>query len=125
MTADDVVVYVVQLERQSGELSLVAGYAGEIVTERRSTFEFAPDRGLTRAFLGRAGYTIDPTSDVSFEAAVRQNLDGVWIKGQYSEAIGAHWRATFAGAAIGGDERDFIGQYRRNSHLLATLRYSF
>jgi hypothetical protein len=123
--ADDVVLYVVQLERQSGELSLVAGYAGEIVTERRSTFDFAPDRGLTRAFLGRAGYTMSATSDISFEAAVRQNFDGVWIKGQYSEAIGAHWRATFAGAAIGGDERDFIGQYRRNSHLLATLRYSF
>lgn len=123
--ADDVVVYVVQLERQAGELSLVAGYAGEIVTERRSTFDFAPDRGLTRAFLGRAGYTIGATSDISFEAAVRQNLDGVWLKAQYSEAIGAHWRATIAGAAIGGDERDFIGQYRRNSHLLATLRYSF
>ena len=124
-TADEVVVYVVQLERQSGELSLVAGYAGEIVTERRSQLDFAPDRGLTRAFLGRAGYTIDATSDVSFEAAVRQNLDGVWIKGQYSEAFGAHWRATVAGAGIGGRERDFIGQYRRNSHLLATLRYSF
>ena len=62
---------------------------------------------------------------MSFEAAVRQNLDGVWVKGQYSEAFGAHWRATFAGAVIGGDERDFIGQYHRNSHLLATLRYSF
>jgi hypothetical protein len=123
--ADDVVVYVVQLERQSGELSLVVGYAGEIVTERRSTFDFAPDRGLARAFLGRAGYTIGATSDVSFEVAVRHNLDGVWIKGQYSKAIGAHWRATAAGAVIGGDERDFIGQYRRNSHLLAALRYSF
>jgi hypothetical protein len=72
-----------------------------------------------------AGYTIDATSEVSFEAAVRQNLDGVWMKGQYSEAVGAHWRATLAGAAIGGAERDFIGQYRRNSHVLATLRYSF
>lgn len=123
--ADNVVLYVVQLERQSGELSLVAGYAGEIVTERRSSFDFAPDRGLTRAFLGRAGYTIDATSDVSFEAAVRHDLDGVWIKGQYSEAVGSHWRITLAGAVIGGDERDFIGQYRRNSHLLATLRYSF
>ena len=123
--ADDVVVYVVQLERQSGELSLVAGYAGEIVTKRRSTFDFAPDRGLTRAFLGRAGYTISATSDISFEAAVRKNLDGIWIKGQYSKAIGAHWRATFAGTAIDGDQRDFIGQYRRNSHLLLTLRYSF
>ena len=123
--ADDVVVYVVQVERQSGELSLVAGYAGEIVTERRSVFAFAPDRGLARAFLGRAGYTIGATSDVAFEAAVRHNLDGVWLKGQYSQAVGSHWRATVAGAVIGGDERDFIGQYRRNSHVLTTLRYSF
>jgi len=123
--ADDVVLYIIQLERQSGELSVVAGYAGEVVTANRSLFEFAPDRGLTRAFLGRVGYTIGPTSDVSFEAAVRQNLDGVWLKGQYSKAVGAHWRATFAGAVIGGDESDFIGQYQGNSHVLATLRYSF
>jgi hypothetical protein len=112
-------------ERQSGELSLVGGYAGEIVTARRSTFEFAPDRGIARAFLGRAGYTLGATSDVSFEAAVRHNLEAVWIKGQYSKAAGAHWRATVAGALVRGDERDFIGQYRRNSHLLTTLRYSF
>ncbi len=123
--ADDVVMYVVQIERQSGELSLVAGYAGEIVTAQRSTFEFAPDRGLTRAFLGRAAYTMGPTSDVSFEAAVRQNLEGVWLEAHYSRAIGSHWRATVAGAVIGGDEQDFIGQYHRNSHVLMTLRYSF
>jgi hypothetical protein len=124
-TADDVILYVIQLERQSGELSLVGGYAGQIITERRSTFEFAPDRGLTRAFLGRAAYTLGPTRDVAFEAAIRQNLDGVWLEGQYSEAVGGHWRWTIAGAVIGGSEDDFIGQYRRNSHLLATLRYSF
>ena len=35
-TADDVVQYVIQVERQSGELSLVAGYAGEVVTNRRA-----------------------------------------------------------------------------------------
>ena len=126
MTADDVVMYVVQLERQSGELSLVAGYAGEIVTEQRSMFDFAPDRGLTRAFLGRAGYTIGPTSDVSFEAAVRQNLDGVWLKGQYSR--GARHRTggrRSRARSLAATSDDFIGQYRRNSHLLATLRYSF
>ena len=123
--ADDVVLYVVQIERQTGELSLVGGYAGEVVTEQRSMFDFAPDRGLTRAFLGRAAYTINATSDVAVEAAVRQNLDGVWVKAHYSEAIGAHWRATLAGAVIAGDEQDFIGQYHLNSHLIATLRYSF
>jgi hypothetical protein len=123
--ADDVVLYVVQIERQTGELSLVGGYAGEVVTKRRLSLEFAPDRGLTRAFLGRAGYTINATSDVAFEAAVRQNLDGVWVKGQYSRAIDGHWRITLAGVAIGGSERDFIGQYHRNSHLSLTARYSF
>jgi hypothetical protein len=124
-SADDVVIYVVQLERQSGELSLVWGYAGEIVVDERSTIDFAPDRGLARAFLGRAGYTLGATSDVSFEVALRQNLDGVWVKGQYSKAAGAHWRATLSGAIIGGGQDDFIGQYRRNSHVVATLRYSF
>ncbi|RPI53166.1 MAG: hypothetical protein EHM55_14585 [Acidobacteria bacterium] len=123
--ADDVVLYVVQLERQTGELSLVGGYAGEVVTERRSAFAFAPDRGLTRAFLGRAGYTINATKDIAFEAAVRQNLDGVWLEGQYSEALDGHWRVTVTGVVIGGDEDDFIGQYQRNSHLIGTLRYSF
>jgi hypothetical protein len=62
---------------------------------------------------------------VSFEAAVRQNLDGVWLKGQYSEALDGHWRVTVAGVLIGSEPDDFIGQYRRNSHLMATLRYSF
>jgi hypothetical protein len=123
--ADDVVLYVVQLERQSGELSLVGGYAGEIVTERRSSLDFAPDRGLTRAFLGRAGYTIGPTRDVAFETAVRQNLDGVWVEARYSEAFGVHWRATVAGTVIAGEPGDFIGQYNRNSHVITTLRYSF
>ena len=85
--ADDVVLYVVQVERQIGELSLVGGYAGEIVVTESAAFDYAPDRGLTRAFLGRAGYTVNANSDVSFEAAVRQNLDGVWIKGQYSKAL--------------------------------------
>ena len=37
-------------------------------------------------------------------------------KDSIPKRVGAHWRATFAGAVIGGDERDFIGQYRRNSH---------
>ena len=123
--ADDVVLFVVQVERQIGELSLVGGYAGEIVVTESAAFDYAPDRGLTRAFLGRAGYTVNANSDVSFEAAVRQNLDGVWIKGQYSKALDSHWRVTAAGVIIGGEEEDFIGQYRRNSHLLSTLRYSF
>jgi hypothetical protein len=124
-TADDLVLYVIQLERQSGELSLVGGYAGEVVTRRRSVFDFAPDRGLTRALLGRATYTIDANREVSVEAAVRQTADGAWIKTQYSQARGAHWRGTLGGAIILGSDDDFFGQYRRNSHFLASLRYSF
>jgi len=124
-TADDVVLYVVQAERQSGELSLVGGYAGEVVTARRSQFDFAPDRGLTRAFLGRVGYTVDASRDVSLEAAVRQDGRGAWVKVLYSRARGAHWRVTIGGALIAGRSDDFFGQYRRNSHATVTARYSF
>jgi hypothetical protein len=125
LTADDVLLYVVQLERQSGELSVVAGYAGEVVTARRSSMRFAPDRGLAHAFLGRASYTIDANRSVAVEMAVRDNADAVLVKAEYSQAQRSHWRTTLAGTAIAGKAGDFLGQYRRNSHLLATLRYSF
>lgn len=122
---DDYVLYVIQLERQSGEWQLVAGYAGQVVTARRALVNFAPDRGLTRALVARAAYTIGPNRSVGFEGAVRQNGRGVYSKIEYSQARGQHWRATVTGILIGGQRDDFLGQYNRNSHIAATLRYSF
>jgi hypothetical protein len=86
---------------------------------------FAPDRGLTRAIVGRASYTVDVNRSVAFEAAVRQNGDGEYLKVEYSQARGGHWRATLGGALIRGEPDDFIGQYNRNSHVTLALRYSF
>ena len=122
---DDFVLYVVQLERQSGEWVFVGGYAGEVVTARRAAATFAPDRGLTRSIVGRASYTIDPARSLTFESAVRQNGDGVYARAEYSQAHGQHWRATVTGVAIAGQSDDFLGQYHRNSHVAAMLRYSF
>lgn len=122
---DDYVLYVVQLERQSGELSMVLGYAGQYIVRDRPGQEFGADRGLTKAVVGRLGYTIDATRSVALEAAVRQNLDGVWIRPEYSQALGAHWRLTIGGHVIRGETNDFIGQFRRNSHLAAAARWSF
>ena len=124
-TADDYVLYVLQLERQTGEWVIVAGYAGEAITARRSTFTFAPDRGMTRSIVARASYTIDPVRNVAFETAIRQNGAGVYGKIEYSQARGPHWRATVTGVGIGGHSDDFLGQYRRNSHATVAVRYSF
>jgi hypothetical protein len=93
----------------------VAGYAGEAV----------PDRGMTRSVVARASYTIDTARSVAFETAVRQNGDGVYAKAEYFHARGQHWRATVTGVAIAGHSDDFLGQYRRNSHVKAAVRYSF
>ncbi|HET8548725.1 MAG TPA: hypothetical protein VFL57_12000 [Bryobacteraceae bacterium] len=123
--ADEYVHYVVQLERTSGEWVFVGGYGGEHVAERRSSLRFAPDRGLTSAFLGRASYTIDVNRSVAFEAAVRRTGDGVWLRGEYSHALGQHWRATAGVTLIRGELTDFLGQYRRNSHADLAVRYSF
>ena len=122
---DEYVLYVVQLERQSGEWAIVAGYAGEVVTKRRARLTFAPDRGLTKSIVARASYTIGPTRNVGFETAVRQNGAGLYAKAEYSQARGAHWRATVSGVVIAGEDDDFLGQYHRNSHVRAVLRYSF
>jgi len=124
--ADEYALYVVQLERQSGEWFFVGGYAGEAITRNGSrAATFAPDRGLTKTLLGRAGYTIDANRGVAFETAVRQNGDGLWVKGEYSQAFGQHWRATLNLTLIRGKLGDFLGQYRQNSHAFLVLRYSF
>lgn len=123
--ADEYVLYVLQIERQTGEWMFVGGYAGEAVTERRAPLTFAPDRGLTRSIVGRASYTIDPNRSVVFETAIRQNGRGAWVKAEYSQARGDHWRLTATAGLIAGHGDDFLGQYRRNSHLLLSARYSF
>lgn len=125
VATDEYVTYVVQLERQTGEWVLVGGYAGEVVTEQRVARTFAPDRGLTRAVTGRASYTIDTTRSMAFETAIRQNLAGAYGRVEYSQAYGPHWRATAAAIVVGGAPDDFLGQYRRNSHISFALRYSY
>lgn len=123
--SDDYVLYVLQLERQTGEWLVSGGYAGEAVVTRRTANGFAPDRGMTRSVIGRASYTIDPNQSAAIEGAVRDNGDGVYVKGEYSRARGQHWRTTVTGALLAGKDGDFIEQYRRNSHVSLTLRYSF
>jgi hypothetical protein len=122
---DEYVIYVLQAERQVGELSLVGGYAGEWITDRKNPFQFAPDRGLARSFLGRVSYTISPTRSAAVEYVIRQNGNGAWFRSEYSQTFGQHWRATAGFTLIRGEPDDFLGQYRRNSHASLTLRYSF
>jgi hypothetical protein len=123
--ADEYGLYVIQIERQAGEWYFVSGYSGEIVTKRRALSAFAPDRGLTRSFLGRASRTIDASRSVAFQGVIRHNGHGGWLEGEYSQTTGRHWRTTLRFDLIRGRTDDFLGQYRRNSHLTATLRYSF
>ncbi len=123
--ADEYLLYVIQLERQQGEWSFTGGYAGEVVTDHRNILNFAPDRGLSRSFLGRAAYTLDANRSFAIETAIRQNGKGVYGKFIYSQAFGQHVRATAGAALIGGDDSDFLGQYRRNWYLMFGLRYSF
>jgi len=122
---DEYVLYVVQVERQRGEWLFVVGYAGEVITNHRAVLTFAPDRGASRAIVGRASFTIDPNRDLAVEGAIRQNGQGGYAKAEYSQAHGQHWRTTIAGTAIGGEANDFFGQYRRNAHITLAVRYSF
>ncbi len=123
--ADEYLSYVLQAERQAGEWLLVGGYTGERVTRRGSAGVFAPDRGLSGSFLGRVTRTIDANRSAAFEGAVRQNGRGAWLKGEFTSALGDHLRATIGATLITGRQADFLGQFRRNSHAAASLRYSF
>jgi hypothetical protein len=123
--ADEYWLYVAQLERQSGEWFFTAGYTGQAIVRQRSPADFNPERGLARAFVAHAGYTIDTNRSVNFEAIVRQNGRGEWVKAEYSQAFGQHWRATITLGLIRGEPDDFLGQYWRNSYGILWFRYSF
>jgi hypothetical protein len=118
-------LYVVQLERQTGEWLLVGGYVGEFAALDGTGTGFAPDRGLAGSFLGRASYTIDPNRSIAAEAAVRRSGRGAWTRVEYSHASGRHWRTTIGASFIAGRDDDFMGQFRRNSHVTMAVRYSF
>ncbi len=123
---DEFILYVVQLERIAGEWTFVGGYAGEAVTQSTGNrLLFSPDRGLAKAFLGRAAYTIDSKRSVAFDAAIRQTGAGALGRLEYSQTFGQHWRATAQLSVIRGNQDDFLGQYRRNSSAALILRYSF
>jgi hypothetical protein len=120
------VLYVAQLEKQSGEWFFVGGYGGDVLTRwGTQTADFNPDRGLTRTILARAGYTIDANRSMAVEAAIRDNGRGAWAKAEYSQAFGQHWRLTAGLSLIQGKPTDFLGQYRRNSHGTIAVKYSF
>jgi hypothetical protein len=122
---DEYVIYVIQFERQIKELSMVAGYAGDAITARTPTLQFSPELGFARAVLAHAQYTIDSNRSLAVDAAIRQNGQGSWLRAEYSQAFGQHWRATAGYSWIRGDASDFLGQYHRNSFALLALRYSF
>jgi hypothetical protein len=122
--AEEYALYVIQLERQVKEWSFVGGYAGSVVTrDAASPLQFAPDRGFAKSFVGRAGLTIDANRSLAIETAVR--AEGSFVRFEYSQLFGQHWRATGGIAWIRGDMTDFLGQYRRNSSGSLAIRYSF
>ncbi len=123
--ADNYFQYVIQAERQSGEWTFVGGYAGEYVTVRRNLFDFAPDRGLTRSFLGRASLQVNPRDTVAIDTALRQNGDGVWMRGEFIHTFNDQWSVRVGGSVIRGRTSDFLGQYGRNSNANFAFRYSF
>jgi hypothetical protein len=122
--AEEYVLYVIQLERMVKEWSFVGGYAGDSVTQSATNpLAFAPDRGFARSFVGRAALTIDVNRSLAVETAVR--AAGSFLRFEYSQALGQHWRVTPGAASIRGDMTDFLGQYHRNSYLSLAVRYSF
>jgi hypothetical protein len=120
---DEFILYVVQLERQVKEFSLVGGYAGEQVIRSFNSLQYSPERGFARSFVGRMGWTIDANRDLSLETAIRGG--GSFLRLEYTQAYGQHWRTTAGVAWIRGDMTDFLGQYNRNSYAMLKVRYSF
>ena len=123
--ADKYVLYVVQAERQWHEWLFIGGYTGEYDTEVHGVLAFDPERGLAKALVGRASWTIDTRRSLAVEAVERQDGSGFYGKFEYSQMLGQHWRVTGQLGVIRGSDSDFLGQYHRNSFGNLIIRYSF
>jgi len=123
--ADKYVLYVVQAERQWHEWLFIGGYTGEYDTEVHNMLGFDPERGLAKAVVGRASWTIDTRRSLAVEAVERQDGSGFYGKFEYSQMLGQHWRVTGQLGVIRGSDNDFLGQYHRNSFGNLIFRYSF
>ncbi len=120
----DYALYVIQVERQVREWSIVGGYAGEAITRAPANpLIFDPEQGFSRSFVGRAQWTIDSRRTFTIESVVRAAAS--FARAEYSETFGPHWRGTAGLAWIRGSVTDFLGEYRRNSYGLLAIRYSF
>jgi hypothetical protein len=122
---DEYGLYVAEIERQVGEWLLTVGYAGEIVTGEDTPLAFDPERSLSRSIIVRVAYAVDPRRTVAIEALGRENGDGYYLKGEYSQALGDLWRIPLEQVVITGKDGDFLGQDDRNTHFIAALRLSF
>ncbi len=78
---------------------------------------------FAKSFVGHATLTIDVNRSLTVETAVRSA--GSFLRVEYSQAFGQHWRVTPGVAWIRGDMTDFLGQYHRNSYASLAVRYSF
>jgi len=123
--SDDYALYILETEKQTGEWLLSGGYAGEVVTAHRSLLDFNPERGLARAFFGRADYAISSDRTLGAKTVLRQNGRASWTQLSYSQLFAQHFRVTAAYNWLRGSSEDFIGQFYRNSFVTVTLRYSF
>lgn len=119
------VLLVVELERQIGEWLLDGGYAADMVTRGGVDPSYGIERGTAKSFIGRASYTVNPRRSVTIEGALRQTGKGAYVKGEFTQTHGRHWRVTVAGVGIAGSDTDFLGQFHRNSNVTAAARFSF
>jgi hypothetical protein len=122
---DEYLLYVLQAERQIRELHVLLGYTGEVVTAHAQSQQFPGERGFARAVFGHLRYALNSNRTLTLDLFVRQNGGAALVRPGYSHSFGDHWRASVSYAWLSGDPNDFLGQYHRNSFLMAGLRYSF
>jgi hypothetical protein len=80
------------------------------VTSSGNPLRFGIDRGFAKSFIGHEGLTIDAHRNLNVDAVIRGG--GSFMRFEYSQLLGPHWRATGGLAWVRGVFAYFLGQYR-------------
>ena len=95
-----------RLRRRSGDRAARASWCSRPI---------AAARAIVRR--PRRLHASTPIAASAIEASCGRTAEASTSRASSRRAYGPHWRTTVTGAVIGGDADDFLGQYRRNSHV--------
>jgi hypothetical protein len=121
----DHLLFVIGVDKNWGDWSIIAQYAGQKVNDRFANAAIFPDLGVRSTLICRVERTLGSSRSFEMKGALRL-LDGdFFVQPLYSMVLSNSWRVKLGATIFAGSRFGYLGQFRDSSHLNLQLIYSW